>query len=58
MERVISMATERFGFAEFLAVLEAKRAALDALIASYRAAVSVGALGTRWTPPCGRVGGS
>jgi hypothetical protein len=39
------MASEKFDFAEFLAVLEAKRAALDALIGSYRAALSIGALG-------------
>jgi hypothetical protein len=39
------MASEKFDFAEFLAVLEAKRAALDALIGSYRAAMSIGALG-------------
>ena len=39
------MASEKFDFAEFLAVLEAKRAALDALIGSYRAALSLGALG-------------
>jgi hypothetical protein len=39
------MASEKFDFAEFLAHLEAKRAALDALIDSYRAALSVGALG-------------
>ena len=39
------MASEKFDFAEFLAVLEAKRAALDALIGSYKAALSIGALG-------------
>jgi hypothetical protein len=39
------MASEKFDFTEFLAVLEAKRAALDALIGSYRAALSIGALG-------------
>lgn len=39
------MAAEKFDFGEFLAVLEAKRAALDSLIASYRAALAVGALG-------------
>jgi Fe2+ or Zn2+ uptake regulation protein len=39
------MAADKFDFGEFLAVLEAKRAALDALIGSYRAALAVGALG-------------
>ena len=39
------MASEKLDFAEFLAVLEAKRAALDALIGSYKAALSIGALG-------------
>ncbi len=39
------MASEKFDFGEFLAVLEAKRAALDALIGTYRAALSLGALG-------------
>ena len=39
------MASEKFDFGEFLAVLEAKRAALDALIGSYRHALSIGALG-------------
>ena len=39
------MASEKFDFADFLAVLEAKRAALDALIGSYRHAMSIGALG-------------
>lgn len=39
------MASEKFDFAEVLAVLEAKRAALDTLIGSFRAAMSVGALG-------------
>lgn len=39
------MAADKFDFAEVLAVLEAKRAALDALIGSFRAAMSVGALG-------------
>jgi hypothetical protein len=39
------MASEKFDSAEFLALLEARRAALDALISSYRAALSIGALG-------------
>lgn len=39
------MAADRIDFAEVLASLEAKRAALDALIGSYRAAIAVGALG-------------
>ena len=42
---MISWLLKKFDFAEFLAVLEAKRAALDALIGSYRAALSLGALG-------------
>jgi hypothetical protein len=39
------MTTENIDFTAILAVLEAKRAALDALIGSYRAALSLGALG-------------
>jgi hypothetical protein len=39
------MASEKFDFGEVLAALEAKRAALDTLIASFRAAISIGALG-------------
>ena len=39
------MTAEKFDFAEVLAVLEAKYAALGALIGSYRAALSLGALG-------------
>jgi hypothetical protein len=39
------MASDKLDFAEVLAVLEAKRAALDALIGSFKAAISIGALG-------------
>ena len=39
------MASDKFDFGDFLAALEAKRAALDALIGSYRAALAIGALG-------------
>ena len=39
------VASEKLDFAAVLAVLEAKRAALDTLIGSFRAAMSIGALG-------------
>ena len=39
------MASEKLDFAEVLGVLETKRAALDTLIESFKAALSVGALG-------------
>jgi hypothetical protein len=39
------MSPEKIDFAALLAVLEAKRSALDTLIASYKAALSIGALG-------------
>jgi hypothetical protein len=39
------MASDKLDFAAVLAVLEAKRAALDTLIGSFRAAMSMGALG-------------
>ena len=51
------MAAEKFDFGEFLAVLEAKRAALDALIGSYRAALSLGALGQPGEVDMASVGG-
>ena len=39
------MASENLDFTEVLAVLEAKRSALDTLIANFKAAMSIGALG-------------
>lgn len=39
------MASDKFDFLEVLTVLEAKRASLDTVIASIRAALSLGALG-------------
>lgn len=48
---------ENIDFAAVLAVLEAKRAALDALIGSYRAALSLGALG-QLGEDHGTIGGS
>lgn len=40
------MASDKLDFAEVLAVLEARRAAIDAAIGSIRAAMAIGALGT------------